>query len=361
MFTIMRYSLRELSLRWRTSLGMIAGVAIALVIFMALESITAGANVTLGPQQSNAWVVQQPGSLGEFSGSRLPAAYETTLVELGADVVVPELHTVTGTSLENAWLIRGVSPESYAKVERFTLIDGEAIASGDTRVIILGENLATIRQLTVGDTVELLNTPFTVKGVFRSGTIADSEVWMPLREAQQLFGFGDDVSVFIVQGSELLNHDIENSLPVEVSPKGESFASMLASFQSVISLLRLVSIIMAVAAVLGMLNVMFTMVHARQREIAMLRSVGFVRRDLVAYVLSQSVVIALLGYGLALALMVVVLQFLNLDITGINIIPVLTPQLAILTLVGSLLVGIVSGIYPAFIVYRLNLAETLAQ
>lgn len=184
---------------------------------------------------------------------------------------------------------------------------------------------------------------------------------MPLREAQQLFGFGDDVSVFIVQGSELLNHDIENSLPVEVSPKGESFASMLASFQSVISLLRLVSIIMAVAAVLGMLNVMFTMVHARQREIAMLRSVGFVRRDLVAYVLSQSVVIALLGYGLALALMVVVLQFLNLDITGINIIPVLTPQLAILTLVGSLLVGIVSGIYPAFIVYRLNLAETLAQ
>lgn len=112
---MVRLALRELRTRWRTTIGMVAGVGVALLSFLALEGITNGAAAAFSPPPKPDWVVQQPGSLGEFLGSRLPGDYAGRLEALGAELVIREIRAVAGTSFEDAVIVRGVDTHYYRK------------------------------------------------------------------------------------------------------------------------------------------------------------------------------------------------------------------------------------------------------
>ena len=359
MLEMVRFGLRELKVRWRTTIGMIAGVGLALLVLLALEGITRGAAAAFAPPEQANWIVQQKGSLGEFSGSRLPGSYAAELRTLGAEAVVPEIHTVTGTSFDDAMLVRGVPLESYLEVERFTLTSGEALASGDRGLAMVGESLAEARSLAVGDTLKVLDSEFRIKGIFRVGTLADSEAWLPLKKAQSLFGFDDNVSIYVARGEESLKEKIEAALEVEVTREGEGFASFSQSMASFVRVLRVASTVMALAAALGILNVMFTMVQARRREMAVLRAVGFGRKALVLYVLAQAAAISLLGFLVALLAALGLMRGLDFAVFGISIRPLLDARTAGLALLWSLAIGLAAGAYPALLAANFNLAETL--
>lgn len=359
MVEMIRFGLKELVVRWRTTIGMIAGVGVALLVFLALEGITRGAAATFAPPEQANWIVQQKGSMGEFLGSRLPGSYAAKIRSLGAEAVVPEIHSMAGTSFDDAMLVRGVPLESYLEVERFTLTSGEALASGDEGLAMVGESLAEVRGLMVGDTLKVQDSEFMIKGVFRVGTLADSEAWLPLTEAQLLFGFGEDVSIYVAIGDESLKEKIEAGLEVEVSREGEGFASFSQSMASFVQLLRVASTVMAIAAALGILNVMFTMVQTRRREMGVLRAVGFGNKALVLYVLAQAAAISLLGFLAALLAAFGLMSGLNFEVFGISIRPLLDTRTAGLALLWSLAIGLAAGAYPALLATRLNLAETL--
>ena len=153
-------------------------------------------------------------------------------------------------------------------------------------------------------------------------------------------------SPFAIRGDARVVKRVGRRLDVQVVDEGQVWESFKGASTSLYTLLRLVSTIIAVAAVLGLMNMMFTIVKQRKQEVATLRSVGFGRRAVVAYVLALS--------GASLFL-----RGLQVEAIGITMEPRLAPTIALRALGLMAAIGLLAGGYPALLVTRLNLAEAL--
>jgi ABC-type lipoprotein release transport system permease subunit len=211
----------------------------------------------------------------------------------------------------------------------------------------------------LGESIVVQEHTFVVKGVFRTGTVADNEVWVPLAEAQRMFGFGDDVSIYVLRGDEHLAERIENELPVEVTRQGEAFEDLVHSLDASVRLLRAVSVVMGIAAGLSILTVMFTMARTRRREMAILRTIGFARRDLIPYLVVPAITVTIVGYVVALIAARLLIRALNVGAFGITVTPVLDQRVAMIALLWSLGIGMGAAAYPTALITGIDMAETL--
>ena len=117
--------------------------------------------------------------------------------------------------------------------------------------------------------------------------------------------------------------------------------------------------VMAVGVVFGALNTMYSAVDARKREIATLRAIGFGGTAVVISVILESLVLAVPGALLGAA--VAWLLFNNHDIAmgGVSFAMNVTPDLVILGLIWSLVIGLIGGLAPAIRAARLPVAQAL--
>ena len=270
-----RLGMKELLRRKRTTLSSILGIGVALFVFLAIESITAGFTQAFSSEDTGNLIVQQKGTLGEFGGSFLPASYEARLRELGAEAVLPEIHAFGGSSLEAIVLFRGVPLDSYTSLEKFRMTEGSQLGPGDEGKVMVGSNIAEVKNLRPGGMFLYQGEDFPVKGVFETGTIADNEVWVDLETAGRLFNLSNEVTVFVIRGDDALRERIEDALPVEITKEFQALETFNRALRGIVLILRTVSAVMAIAVVLAIANVMFTVVRQRQREMAVLRSIGF--------------------------------------------------------------------------------------
>lgn len=349
---------RELATRKRATLGLVLGVAVVLLVFLAIESVTYGISQTFAAQQSDTLLVLPSKAMGLW-GSYLPKDYQSTLRRMGARPVVPQIYVVRQDTDGQVLLFRGLPLSSYAEVTRFRLMEGEPLVPGDRNKVMIGVNVAESKDLGAGDTLSYRGKDFLVKGVFATDLLADSEVWLDLREAEKLFNSQGYVSTFAIHGDDQLVERVERRLDVQVVDEGQVWESFNGAASSLYTLLRLVSAIIAGAAVMGVMNMMFTIVKQRQREVAVLRSVGFGRGAVAAYVLAQAMLVSIIGYGLALGAAALFLRGLQMEAMGMTMEPQLTQAIALRTLGLTVVIGLLAGGYPALLAARLNLAEAL--
>ena len=358
---MMRLGVRELLGRKRTTLSSVLGIGVALFVFLAIEAVTSGATQIFSSADTGNLIVQQKGTLGEVGGSFLPISYEARLRELGVDEVLPEIHAFGGTSLQTVVLFRGIPLGSYASLERFQMKEGSPLGPGDEGKIMAGSNFAEAKALRPGDVFRFQGEEFPVKGIFETGTIADNEVWVDLETASRLFNLGSEVSVFLIRGDDNLIARIEEALPVEVTKEFEAWETFNRSLQGIILILRTVSIVMGISVVLAIANVMFTVVRQRQREIAILRSIGFGRREMILYVMVQAFVLSLLGFLVAVSIAFLLIAPLKLETFGLVIKPSLDAGVLAGALLLTVVIAVLAGAYPARLVAGLNIATTMRQ
>jgi len=349
---------RELAMRKRAALGLILGVAVVLLVFLAIESVTYGISQTFAVQQSDTLLVL-PSKASAVWGSYLPKEYQGTLRRMGARPVVPQIYVIRQDTNGQILLFRGFPLSDYAEVTRFRMVEGEPLAPGDRRMVMIGINVAGSKGMGAGDTLSYRGKDFLIKGVFATDLLADSEVWVDLREAEKLFNSQGYVSTFAIRGDARLVERVERRLDVQVVDEGQVWESFNGATSSLYTLLRLVSAIVAGAAVLGVMNMMFTIVKQRQREIAVLRSVGFGRWAVAAYVLAQAMLVSAVGYGLALGVAALFLRGLQMEAMGMTMEPQLTQAIALRALGFTAVISLLAGGYPALLAARLNLAEAL--
>jgi putative ABC transport system permease protein len=107
------------------------------------------------------------------------------------------------------------------------------------------------------------------------------------------------------------------------------------------------------------MNVMFTIVRRRRQQIAILRTVGFGRRDVLAYVLSQSLAVSIAAFLVATGAALVFFRSFGLEAMGMTLEPAIGPSVIPGAFGLTLLIGLLSGLYSAILATRLDIADTM--
>ena len=107
---------------------------------------------------------------------------------------------------------------------------------------------------------------------------------------------------------------------------------------------------------LGILSIMILVVRSRRVEIGVRRAVGGRKRDIVRQFLFESGLMAAVGGGLGV-LVTVVLVVVGCGLLGMPVI--IEPASLILTLIGSCLLGVAAGAYPAWQAANIEILDVL--
>ncbi len=368
------YNVRSVRARWTSTIVAVLGIAGTVGVFVAMLSLAHGFKATLVASGSpdNA-LVMRAGSPSEMMGgvtlesikviADAPGiARDANGPLLTQDVVgvipVPLVSTGTDANVQ----VRGVSP-NVLEIRKFTkIVQGRMFAPGVSELIV-GKNASkTYRGLTLGNVVDFAGGRWTVVGVFDAGGSAfDSEVWCDSHILNEIMKRPANIfqSVTVHLQSPESFQTLKDSLTtdprlnVDVIREIDYYAKQSTTMTRLITVLGgLVAAIMAIGAVFGALNTMYSAVSERGREIATMRAVGFGGTSVVFSFLLEALLIAFIG-GLLGCVAVLPLNGLTTSTMNFQTFSNLafafkiTPVLLTEGVIFALVMGAVGGLLPA--------------
>jgi putative ABC transport system permease protein len=356
----LRLGLYDLFSRPRLALAMSLLIAVAVGVFATMQAYRNGLATEFSHLSPDLLVVQETQSFGEIYGSRLSPQVGDWLSDQDLSLLVPEIHEVTGTSALNTILIRGIDLGQYTLTESFSMLSGQPLRPGDSpRLAMIGGRLAANRDLHIGGLVSLRGRTFNVVGIFQTGTYADNEAWISLADAQNLFGWGQDVSVYIIPDEGLIR---EGDMPlkgVSVARKGEGLRFEASQYQPVIDLIGFVTNAMGLAMALALTNILWRSALARRRDLAILRTIGFPTLSMLAYLLAQATGVTLLGLLLGGGLTWTLTSGVRVAVHGFSLNPRLDAASVFASLGWIIAMLLAGSLLPAWWLSHLNLTQLL--
>ena len=269
--------------------------------------------------------------------------------------------------------IRGLQTESYKSViEKYEMVAGEELidAKKDHTYCMIGINVAEKHGKTVGDKIVLKEHTFTIKGIFSTSTMIDSEIWLTMRDAQNLVGRLHKVSLIVVK---VADHDyvdevrrqIEDNLRgvvvFEADEYMEANAEALDSFRGVILAISMIALF---AAILGMMNTMTMTLRERRHDIAVMKAVGVSNKSVALIYSVEALLLGFLGgiVGVILGFMMLnIFGVSNIELAGYLISVDLTYQLAFESVIISTILGLIGGFYPISKISRQRALDLLQK
>jgi putative ABC transport system permease protein len=156
-------------------------------------------------------------------------------------------------------------------------------------------------------------------------------------------------------------------LSVDVSREIDYYAKQSTRMTTLITRLGgFVAMIMAIGAIFGALNTMYSAVADRSREIATMRALGFGGPSVVLSFLIEALLISFVG-GLLGCLAVLRLNGLTTSTINFQTFSNLafafkvTPDLLLMGIVFALIMGLLGGVFPAVRAARLPVATALRE
>ncbi len=219
--------------------------------------------------------------------------------------------------------------------------------------LLVDDFVASAQHLKVGQTMMLFNHPFRIAGIVEHGRGARK--FVPMTTLQGLIGAEGKCSIFYVKADTPANanavvQEIRN-VPGLQQYGVKSMSDYLSLFTAgnMPGLSTFINVVIGVAVVIGFLVIfqaMYTAVMERTREIGILKSMGASKAYIVNVILRETVLLAVLGIGLGIAISYAVRDII------IGRLPTLTIIMAHGWVWRAALIAIVGAIggalYPAF-------------
>jgi putative ABC transport system permease protein len=380
-------NLRCLPQRIGASSVVIVGIAGVVAVLVSVLAMSTGLVKTLrasGPE--NRVIVVRTGSnaelLSSLTAEEANAIADSAGIAKSADghkLVSPEtlmtVNLVKRDGEEASAPFRGISPEGFAVHPEIKLIAGRRFRPGVAE-LILGKSAARLyKGVTGGSIIKLRGTAWTVVGTFESGGSAhESELIADLgtlNSAYQRGNTSQSVLAIVEAGSagfDAFKDSITTNPQLQVDVAREKDFGMQES-DLITRILYIVAYvvggIMAVGAIFGALNTMYSTVSSRTREIATLRAIGFGAMSVVVSVFVEALLLALAGgiCGALLAWWLFNGHSVNTaggDTGGQLVFDLaVTPGLMALGVGWACLIGVVGGLFPAVRAARLPVASSL--
>jgi len=368
------YNFRSVKSRWTSTIVAVIGIAGTVGVFVAMLSLARGFKATLvsSGSEDNA-IVTRAGATSEMtSGLGLdsvkilqdaPGIARTADGPLltPEDVLVapiPMISTGTDANVQ----VRGVSPNVLRIRKQIKFKEGRMFQPGLTELIVGRNATTTYSGLTLGNTISLGSTKWQVVGIFDAGGSAfDSEVWGDAHLISGAFKrpdtFFSSVTVHLTSPGAMQQFKdsvtADPRLKVDVTREIEYYSKQSTRMTSLITILGgFVAAIMAIGAIFGALNTMYSAVAERGREIATMRALGFGSASVVTSFLFEALLISFVG-GLVGCLAVLPLNGLTTGAMNWQTFSHLafafkiTPLLLIIGVVFALAMGVLGGMPPA--------------
>jgi putative ABC transport system permease protein len=242
------------------------------------------------------------------------------------------------------------------------------------RELIAGAGAAKqFRGLHVGSVLHLRNAEWTVTGIFSSnGDIHESELLADVDTVGSAIGrnagYSSAVGLLTDAGAfdrfkDALTTDPRLKVDVEREP--DYYAEQSKQLTHLINIVgNTVAIIMAIGAMFGALNTMYSAVDARGLEIATLRAIGFGAAPILLSVMIEALALSFLGGVLGGALAWLFFNGHSVSTLGgafAQVVFKLTVTRALLIegVLWACTIGVLGGLFPALRAARLPVAEAL--
>ncbi len=372
------YALRQVVRHRVRSLLTVAGIAIAMFLFTAVQAMSGGvARATESTARDTTLVVYRADRFCPAT-SELPQDYQRRIEGVeGVVSAVPIKVLVTNcrTSLDVV-IFRGVPKEAFVeeRAGSITMVSGSLEEwSRRTDAALLGETLARRRGLKPGMRFDAAGVTATVAGVFRSDDPQEQNVAYTALEFVQLAG-RDQLGV--VTQFNVKVDDAARLGPVaeQIDEQFRTAQEPTATFAEKAFVERIAGDIIelvgfarwlglgALAAVLALVaNSIVLGVQSRVSEHAVLQTLGYSGRLVAGLIIVEGVLLALIGGGIGAVAAVIVARVggfaLSVEGTTIPIVASTGLLLSGLAVCGA--IGVLAGLVPAWQASRREIADCL--
>ena len=381
-----------------TLLGIIIGVS-SVITLMAIGR---------GSQDAITDTIQSLGTNLLFVSPSLTADGTTNtftledVIAIENQEIAPDVKAVAAETSVNASIVAGRNQtnvqvvgvtSNYLDVRDFDLAEGRPFNPADviigTDVVILGSELAPTlfgNVSAVGQTVKISGRQFTVIGVFepKGGFgFENNRAMVPITTAVARLsggavGVDTAVSQISVQANETENvgaasEQIRLALSLEnetgfdpenagfnITNQADAVATLEDTNQTFVVFLGAIAGISLVVGGIGIMNIMLVSVTERTREIGIQRAIGATKKIILAQFVTEATILSL-GGGLIGVAAGTTISYL-IDGASIGTLQMNTnfaPDIAVLSLVVSAVIGLAAGIYPAIRAASLDPIEAL--
>ena len=412
---IIKLSMNSLSHRglrsWLTILGIVIGVAAVVSIISIGSGTQQVISAQLGGLGANIFTISSGFSRasrgffgGGFEGPRQATTQTQNLTNKDIQVIksIPGVQFVDGivsSRVDVVYLgqtasvsLQGVNPLAWREMTTDELDSGRYLAPSDGNVIVIGYSIANTmfkKPLLINTQISIEGKMFSVVGILKeSGGFGgdDNTIFMPISAARTIITnvvsnqfssiqvmVADSASVdTVVNNTEerllLSRHETENTKDFTIS----SVQQIQSTISSVMGTLNLfltgIAAISLLVGAIGIANTMFMSVMERTRQIGILKALGATNSEVMKLFLLESAMIGFIGglIGIFLgfiasgAISELGVRMMGTGVRGIgNGITVITPELVFFAVGFSVLIGVVSGLFPARRAARLQPVEAL--
>ncbi|MDQ3025176.1 MAG: FtsX-like permease family protein [Pseudomonadota bacterium] len=379
------YIFRNLWTRKLTTLLTAGGMGLVVFVFAAVLMLDAGLKKTLVSTGSldNVILLRQSAQTEiQSSVTRDQASLIETIPEVargtdGAPLVSKETLVLTqiprkGSDKPANVVVRGLPPLGLQLRPQVKLAEGRMFRAGSSEIIV-GRGIAEgFEGVEIGQAQRFAGREWIIVGVFDGGKSAfDSEMWGDVEQMMQAFRrttYSSAIARLQNRGDFAafkgrVTADQRLTLDVKQEPIFyEEQSKQLSTFISILGIT--LSVIFSIGAMIGAMITMYAAVSNRTGEIGTLRALGFRRSSILAAFLIESILLALVGgvMGLALASGLQAFTITTMNWQSFSQLAFgfhLTPAIVVATLLFSVFMGFVGGFLPSLRAARLEIVDSL--
>jgi putative ABC transport system permease protein len=404
---------------WLTILGIVVGVAAVVSILSIGSGMQQVISSQLGGLGADIFTVS-PGfsrATGMGFGNRMPetARSETAGIATGSqnltDRDIQTIKSVLGVQFVDgivsgrvdatylaqtaAVSVQGVDPLAWREMTTSELESGRYLTPGDENSVVIGNRIANDmfkQPVLINTQITIGGKSFGVVGILKasgglSGFVgSDNTIIMPISAARTIItDVGTDqfssIQVKVTNAEsvgEVANNTEQKLLlsrHVTADTKDFTITSAQSMQQTISSVMGTMDLFLAgIAAIsllvgaIGIANTMFMSVMERTRQIGILKALGATNSEIMKLFLLESAMIGFIGGLIGVFLGFIAsgviselgVRMIGTGVRGIeNGITVITPELVFFAIGFSVLIGVVSGLFPARRAAKLQPVEAL--
>ncbi|MDD1723342.1 MAG: ABC transporter permease [Methanothrix sp.] len=376
--------------RGRTGLTVI-GVAIAISVLFSLLALNSGYEKELNKEVNSmgvhilavpkgcpyeaASLIMHGGVIPKYlSASDLDNVTRIPDVELATPMLMHQfLKKDDKTGKTTPHIIYGIKMEDMLQLKPWWKVEGRFFEDNESRVMLVGKDLAEKENLTVGQRLPVgpAKENFTIVGILeRTGDQDDQFHFFPLEEAQRVFGKEGKITTIAVKVRDInrisaVSEEMEKVPDIQVVTMTQIMGTIMNLAGSAKSLLLTVIAIALIISAFGIINTLLMSVNERVREFGMMKAIGASGSDIGKMVLMETVFITISGGIIGTVAALVGSSLIESFVKGMlpyspsGSLISFSPELVGFSLAFSLFMGLVCGIYPAFLSSRLSPMEAI--